>query len=358
MTNKKAAVLNLSISLTTVIFMLLAIELGARIVKSEPVLQIKDYRGTVQDLYREDQPVQYDALLGWLPQVGYAGADNKWKTQVTILADGVRANGRASDNLQTPPILAVGDSFTFGDEVSDDETWPAILESLSGQQVINGGVFAYGVDQSFLRMQNLLPLYQPEIVVMSFIPDDIRRTEYSVALGASKPYFQIVDDKLQLMNTPVPQEVEQKQESFLHRLLGYSFLTHKVMMKVNPSWWLTGRSWSEGSTGNSGAEISCAIFQQLADVATENGVSNVYLLVQDLAFPAPPDLQTQVDDALQCANSDVVTVIDLRDDLQKLAGENPVLLNSYFQDHVHMVYEGNAFVAQTILAAMHSQNEE
>lgn len=60
----------------------------------------------------------------------------------------------------TKPILAVGDSYTFGDEVSDWETWPAQLQKLSGRRVINGGVFGYGIDQAFLRARRLLSRYQ------------------------------------------------------------------------------------------------------------------------------------------------------------------------------------------------------
>jgi hypothetical protein len=38
----------------------------------------------------------------------------------------------------------VGDSFTFGDQVSADETWPACLEATLHRGVDNGGVFGYG----------------------------------------------------------------------------------------------------------------------------------------------------------------------------------------------------------------------
>jgi hypothetical protein len=61
-------------------------------------------------------------------------------TTITILEDGIRSNGRGEVRDATEPILAVGDSFTFGAQVSDWETWPAQLEKLTGGRVINGGV--------------------------------------------------------------------------------------------------------------------------------------------------------------------------------------------------------------------------
>jgi hypothetical protein len=45
----------------------------------------------------------------------------------------------------------VGDSFTFGDQVSNHETWPACLERKTGTGVANAGVFGYGGAQSVLR---------------------------------------------------------------------------------------------------------------------------------------------------------------------------------------------------------------
>ena len=66
-------------------------------------------------------------------------------------------------------ILAVGDSFTFGDRVSDHETWPAQLERLTGRQVLNAGVFGYGVDQAYLRAVALLETYDTDLVVLALI---------------------------------------------------------------------------------------------------------------------------------------------------------------------------------------------
>ena len=94
-------------------------------------------------LLHSQYPVQFDASLGWTPKANAIGTAEMWGTTVgiTILPDGTRSNGsqRATANAH-PVIVAVGDSFTFGDEVSDSETWPAWLERKLGSPVINGGV--------------------------------------------------------------------------------------------------------------------------------------------------------------------------------------------------------------------------
>lgn len=58
-------------------------------------------------------------------------------------------------------ILAIGDSFTYGHGVNDDETYPVLLEELlknNGIQVKvdNAGVPGYGPDQEYAYIQELL----------------------------------------------------------------------------------------------------------------------------------------------------------------------------------------------------------
>ena len=83
--------------------------------------------------------MEYDSRLGWIPRPGRYGSD--WTSNVDSL--GLRDNGR-SMAATGRPILAVGDSFTFGNEVEDNETWPAYLEEILNKRVINAGVGAYG----------------------------------------------------------------------------------------------------------------------------------------------------------------------------------------------------------------------
>lgn len=56
------------------------------------------------------------------------------------------------------PILAVGDSFTSGENVGDLDSWPAQLQRLTGHTVLNGGVSGYGLDQIVLRTERLTAL--------------------------------------------------------------------------------------------------------------------------------------------------------------------------------------------------------
>jgi lysophospholipase L1-like esterase len=86
--------------------------------------------------------------------------------------------------LEKPPstfrILCLGDSYTFGDHVDDDQTYPALLETdLRGRtkgpgvEVINAGVNGFGIlDESIFWKEKGRRL-RPDAVILTFSPNDI-----------------------------------------------------------------------------------------------------------------------------------------------------------------------------------------
>ena len=324
-----------------------ALEVAARIYGSQAVFAWRDYRGQALNLYKMRLPVQFDPSLGWIPKIGYSTTDNKWSTRVTIVDHGVRSNGNGENEiLDKTPILAVGDSFTFGDEVSDSETWPAILERLLQKKVINAGVFAYGIDQTFIRLNMLLKIYAPDTIIFSFIPHDIGRAAYSTAMGANKPYFKVSNSTLILMNSPV-KIASTRPIPILHRILGYSYLIHKLMMRLNPIWWIQGYKWNENRTDATGEEIACLILQELKAIARQKEIRNVYVLIQYHA-DLYPSLQSRVDRVKACIDTEAITIIDLKSPLLEVKKLTPERYNAFFRGH--MTYEGNYFVAENIVS--------
>jgi len=68
-------------------------------------------------------------------------------------------------------IALIGDSFTFSDEASYEESWSYKLErKLRPQvQVLNFGVSGYGIDQAYLRYKRDVRPWHPDIVVLGYI---------------------------------------------------------------------------------------------------------------------------------------------------------------------------------------------
>ncbi len=140
----------------------------------------------------------YDDGLGYAPRPGHV------EPGLTIDSDGLRPTGELPATASPlSPILAVGDSFTFGDHVADNETWPAQLQSLIGRRVLNGGVSGYGFDQIVLRAERLTAIHRPSIIVVSFIADDIRRNEMRRLWRHDKPWFALEGGQLVPRGVPV-----------------------------------------------------------------------------------------------------------------------------------------------------------
>jgi hypothetical protein len=62
-------------------------------------------------------------------------------------------------------ILILGDSFTFGGEVSDNETYPFYLQQMVPNcEAINFGVYGYGHDQMLVYLKEEGLKYKPDII--------------------------------------------------------------------------------------------------------------------------------------------------------------------------------------------------
>jgi|AGTN01.2.fsa_nt_gi GDSL-like Lipase/Acylhydrolase. len=165
----------------------------------------------------DDFCLVHDDLLGYAPKPGFRGVGaGGWA--VTIDSDGLRTCGVPAIADLDRAILAVGDSYTFGEEVSDAETWPALLQRLSARRVLNGGVSGYGFDQIVLRAEQLADQHKPSMIIVGFIADDIRRTELRRLWGRNKPWFTIELEKLVLKGAPVPERKPLSPSRLRHRL--------------------------------------------------------------------------------------------------------------------------------------------
>jgi hypothetical protein len=300
-------------------------------------------------------PPAFDAELGWVPKQDVQPNKNFWGEgeTVTVLKDGIRSNGHGEVwDGSGDPILAVGDSMTFGDEVSDWETWPAQLEKLSGRRVVNGGVFAYGVDQTFLRARRLLNQYHFSTVIFSFIQEDIRRCQWSWGKSTGKPYFDFKNGRLTLENVPVPPPSSPEKESALLVALEHSRLVHAVMKRLYGEWW----QWSSTKVldEKQAVEVSCALLHELEGLAKSRG-SELIILAQYHKHEISSEWSKAVDSlaksVLSCLSDPGTRVLDLKPALTEVnAGD----LSRYYgpftppQHWSHMTAEGNAFVALEI----------
>jgi len=267
-----------------------------------------------------------------------------WGMQITLGDDGIRSNG-PHKNHEGPAILAVGDSFTFGDEVGDVETWPAHLETRLGRTVLNAGVFGYGLDQAILRAEDLIPQYGPSVLIVSFTPADIARCEMMVYYSY-KPCFEIQADRLVLRRDHMPEALP--RASGFKRLLRHSVLAHALLSKVAPRWWL--QTYREVRAHRQGLPVACLLMARVADLALDEGLSVLVLGQPESTLVWQYDRQDAlVSKVLKCARDQGLVSLNLVREYRLLLSADPDVQRRFFNaTGVHMTAEGNAWVAEKI----------
>lgn len=301
------------------------------------------YRDQRIDLIRRAYPAAHDARLGYVPRPGFASAENRWGVMVSIDGDGLRRNG-AGPHPAGRGLLAVGDSFTFGDQVADGDTWPAALERRLQRPVWNGGVFGYSFTQTVLRAEQLLPKLAVDTLVVSLIPDDVKRCEQSRRF-TEIPWYDLVDGELVLRNVPVPDtDASELDRQWLRRWLGHSALCDTLFWNLAPSWWVNGQREAWVHARPLGRTIVAKLLARLQGTCRERGI-RLLLVLQDVAVPSAEGREDGRAVVASAAALGVAT-LDLQREFDVLAAAQPELKQRWFVGH--MSAAGNAWVAARV----------
>jgi hypothetical protein len=156
--------------------------------------------------------VVYDDLMGWT-----LGRNTKRKNRNILYwssAEGIRAQNEGvtfSNARGKKRIALVGDSYTYGEDVTYEDTWGFLLEKEFGEvQVLNFGVSGYGVDQAYLRYEKDARVWNPQIVIFGLMDHDLQRTMnvypwisyLNWMVPFSKPRFILRDREIIRLNVP------------------------------------------------------------------------------------------------------------------------------------------------------------
>ncbi len=154
---------------------------------------------------------RYDADLGWIARSGLRDLSVFDDRVLNTNSMGLR--GRREPTATRRPgsvrIIVLGDSFTFGDEVSDAETWPEQLQNNLGSsaEVLNFGVHGYGHDQMLLLFEKHGAALAPDVVVLGYVSIDMFRNLLSFR-DFAKPRFERDGGALRLEGVPVATPAE------------------------------------------------------------------------------------------------------------------------------------------------------
>ncbi len=162
----------------------------------------------------ESHYIDYSSVMGWTIKKNGEFLVDCNKKLYKSNSSGIRSS-REYDSVPPAGVLRIstyGDSYTHGDDVSNDETWQAVMEKLDpSMEVLNFGVWGYGLDQALLRYQNEGAQYKPHVVFIGFMTRDILRHVNNFRpfysensdIPLTKPRFSIEDDGLLLIPNPI-----------------------------------------------------------------------------------------------------------------------------------------------------------
>lgn len=93
-----------------------------------------------------------------------------------LLIAGCGGSGPSIDPLpEDAVILAFGDSLTHGSGVKREQSYPAILQAITGRQVINAGVPGEVTADGLRRLPGLLEKHQPDLLILIHGGNDMLR---------------------------------------------------------------------------------------------------------------------------------------------------------------------------------------
>ncbi len=228
-------VFNCLLTLASTLLSVLVIEVGLRALTRDGRLlgtrlvgpQLIDPAGIRADSTR--LRALYDPDLGWISR----GDDEHGHPSAN--RPRVRTRGTRTYEPTAPPgvlrVCAFGESFTRGDGVLANESWPSIVEAQTGGriEVPNFGVGGYGLDQAYLCFRRNAALYHPDVVLVGLTVFAVERTtslyrpfySHGNHIALVKPRFTCDAESLRAVIGVVPDPVAFTQElaGFAHHPL-------------------------------------------------------------------------------------------------------------------------------------------
>jgi hypothetical protein len=218
----------------------------------------------------------YDPIRGWAVKPRVRGGVAFPGKVLNSNSKGLRGE-REHDYEKRPGvvrILLLGDSFTFGDEVSDDETYAARLQELLPEaEIVNLGVHGYGHDQMLIYFEQEGVKYHADLVILGFVSIDMPRNLLEFR-DFAKPRFTLLDGHLTLQNTPVPTP---------EMVLGAEFRRSKLLDLLEIA--RQSLRWKSAANERQAETITTAILDRLASQVKAAGGVPVFVYL-----PMPEDM--------------------------------------------------------------------
>ncbi len=117
----------------------------------------------------EPEAARWDPRLGYTLRPGeFVFANTEFRTRYRVNSLGLRDD---EASLEAPEIVVIGDSFAMGWGVDQHDSFPEVLEEISGRRVLNTAVSSWGTARS-LRLLDRLNLDHARHLIIQFCNND------------------------------------------------------------------------------------------------------------------------------------------------------------------------------------------
>lgn len=312
-----------------------------------------------------DGKANFDARFAYDPHAGWRNAPN---IDTTPQHHGhVRTNSYGMRNHEDFPVarapgkrrlLIVGDSYSFGYGVSNEETYAyRLAEMLPDWEVMNLAVSATGTDQNYLMYEHHGKQFNPDVVLLGFYVLDYNRNTYSFRDYAKPMFLPQADGKLQLTNVPVPapEHLIEQYRNGSRRIGGwhYSYLLASFQQALSNA---TKRDRDPGSLGR---RTLSGIMEMFAASVRANGATPVWVNfpIKDILDGEESKYRVISDFAAAEAVRLGMPVLNLEPVYRDYLGKHPDVKTLWRPNDIggHMNADGNRVTAMAIRDLLQSE---
>lgn len=302
---------------------------------------------------------QPDPVLGYVPRDGDYVVESEFAGPYTVtIRDNVRQHSAAAPAADDIVTLVVGDSFAFGDEVSDQDTWPACLEQRWNAPVINAAVFGYGAAQAVLRASEFLKAKPADRVIWAIlVRHDFERDGLASRSNTPRPAvindkgvvrFSTIAESNRIHGDVANQTIAKYAHTFGYFYVTKVFWTHLQKFLAPPGSKFDGRWDVVHPSAAAPPAIMRFAFDRFAALDAEKLIVLQHA-AKSLRTPRPEELD-EVRTIRDLAEARGLTVVDTRPALLN-AGEGVALYG------VHHTPDGNRIVCEAVAASVSSQGQ-
>lgn len=259
-------------------------------------------------------------------------------------------------------VLAVGDSFTEGVQVSEQDLFTRQMElSDSGLEVTNVGVGGYGTIQEYLYIAEEGLRFNPNVLMLMFYENDLTDNCLSYYPGfGPRPYAKLVNGKLEIIETldsseyekfilPVPFRMFLNDHSYF-----YYFLNSRIYQP------LLARRMKEMQQADlrkidtdKRFKVFFGVLDKLRTLLARRGVDLLVVLIPTADEVAKGSSQSASAIAEFC-RAESIDCVSL---LEKFRRETAAGKQLYFTEDIHWTKAGHHVAAQEIVDHLQRKRE-